>query len=87
MADSRLAALTGVSSLTLTFAGIFITEDGGTLADVVMCVIMFIGRWASRTNKTLALSQGSERLKRRLRSNESARGVMYIMRSLRSLVG
>ena len=44
MADIRLVALTGVSRLTLTFVGIFITEDGGTLVDVVMCAIMFIGR-------------------------------------------
>ena len=72
MADIRLVALTGVNSLTLTFVGIFITEDGGTLVDVVMCAIMFTDRWASSTNKTLALFQGSERSKRRPQSNESA---------------
>ena len=59
-ASIRQVATIGVSRLTLTFVGIFISEDGGTLADAVLYVIMFTGRWANITDKILGSSQGSE---------------------------
>ena len=72
-ASIRQVALIGVSRPMLTFVEIFSSEDDGTLADAVLYVIMFTGRWASITDKILESSPVSELSSRRRRNDERVR--------------